>query len=206
MSFLKYLWKSGSTRGQILFSGFFGIAFLTSVFYSLSQTMNFGDMWQRWMEPFLAFATIFIAGFIWYNEKKQDWENNLPKKLKVFFFLGEKVFYQVENAPLAGDNDIRQWGQQIGRQMNGDKNLLFNGFNVKGPVRDKDSKGEDVMLYELIVWLQSIDEDKTEKIWIYGENGKLVEQKPLEISVMPSTSEDTETEQTQSAKNEILKK
>jgi hypothetical protein len=131
-------------------------------------------MWQSWMEPFLAFSTITIAIFIWYNEKKQDWESALPKKLDVYFQHQDKVIYQVRNAPLAGDDDIRQWGQQIGRQMNkGD--LLFNGFKVEGPNRETYKAGKDVMRYTLTVWLQNIEEGKTEKTWHYDDDGRLRE-------------------------------
>jgi len=142
-------------------------------------------MWQNWMEPFLAFGTILIAVFIWLNEKRQDWENNLPKKLNASFAYDEKqVFYQVENAPLAGDDDVRQWGQQLGRQMHGG-DLSFKGFNVKGPARDTDSNGKYVMRYELTVWLQKADESIKKKTWIYGDDGKFLEEKLENINNPP---------------------
>lgn len=78
-----------------------------------------------------------------------------------------------KNDPLAGDNDIRQWGQQIGRQMNkGD--LLFNGFKMEGPNRDFDNSRNYVMRYKLTVWLQQIDEGEPEKVWEYDDEGKLI--------------------------------
>lgn len=174
MTFLKHIWESKSARWQVILTTVFVIVFLALLFRSLSQSKEFADIWQSWMEPFLAFSTIAIAIFIWYNEKKQEWENALPKKLDVYFQHGEKVIYQVRNAPLAGDNDIRQWGQQIGRQMNrGD--LLFNGFKMEGPNRDFDKIGNDIMRYKLTVWLQQIEEGELEKIWEYDDNGKLIE-------------------------------
>jgi hypothetical protein len=174
MSFLKFIWKSKSTRWQIVLTGILVIVFLALLFRSLSQSKGLAEMWQSWMEPFLAFSTILIAVFIWYNEKKQDWESALPKKLDVSFQHQDEVIYRVRNAPLAGDDDIRQWGQQIGRQMNkGD--LLFNGFKVEGPNRETDKTGKDVMRYTLTVWLQRIEEGKTEKTWEYDDDGKLIE-------------------------------
>lgn len=188
MRFSDNLLKSGSARWQLILTGVLSVVFLILFVNSRLHSMGFAEMWQHWMEAFLAFGTIIIAIFIWYNEKKQDWENNLPKKLNAFFIYNEQVFYQVENAPLAGKDDVRQWGQQIGFQMNDGKNLLFSGFNVKGPQRDTDSNHRYVMRYELIVWLQNIGEGKRRKKWIYGDDGKFIKEEGFEnTSELPTS-------------------
>lgn len=173
MRFLNYLWKSRSARWQIILTGILIAVFVSLLVNSRLQSMGFAEMWQNWMEAFLAFGTIIIAIFIWYNEKKQNWENNLPKKLNVCFRHNEQDFYQVINAPLAGSEDVRQWGQQLGRQMHGG-DLSFKEFSVKEPMRPTDENGKYVMRYELTVWLQNFDESKGKKTWEYGDDGKFI--------------------------------
>ncbi|CAN5562641.1 hypothetical protein BH10ACI1_BH10ACI1_11130 [soil metagenome] len=130
-------------------------------------------MWQSWMEAFLAFATIIIAFLIGYNEKRQDWEDTLPKRLNACFdFNGEAVF-TVENAPLAGSDDIRQWGQQIGLQMNNNERLSFCGFKVEGPELETDENSNPKMQYKLTVWLQEKPNENS-KTWKYDDEGKLM--------------------------------
>lgn len=191
MNFPGYLWKSNTTRWQILLVVFF-VFIGIPVFRAYSQSIGLAEIWQNWLEAFLAFLTAFVAIFIWLNEKKQDWENSLPKKLDAFFIHNEEIFYQVENAPLTGENDIRQWGQQIGFQMNGG-NLKFNGFKVEGPNRGKDTEENYVMRYKLTVWLQSINEGRQEKTWIYGNDGKLIKPNSIENGHLHANLSETET-------------
>lgn len=184
MGFWKYLWKSTNLRVQIILLIGIGLLFILFVF-SNPESKGFNSMWQNWMEPFLAFATIAIAFLIAYNEKRQDWENNLPKKLNASFVYingenSDEEIYRVENAPLSGSDDIRQWGQQIGMQMNGDR-LDFSGFKVEGPELRKDTNGADIMQYQLTVWLEKIKDNINKTAWKYGDNGKVVEKTPLSI-------------------------
>ena len=184
MNFGRYLWKSNSLKGQIILIFMIALIFMTALAYSFYQGMSFADMWDNWLEPFLAFSTITIAFLIAYNEKQQDWENSLPKKLNASFVfidkgIAEQVIYKVENAPLSGSDDIRQWGQQIGRQMNNNDNLVFNGFKVEGPDRRTSENGDYVMQYYLTVWLKEIGSGIERKVWIYDDNGKLRDEKTL---------------------------
>jgi hypothetical protein len=148
VNFLGYLWKSNATRWQLVLTALFAFAFIVQVIRSFSRSKTLSEIWQ-WVDPFLAISTVVLALFIWHNEKKQDWENTLPKKLNIFFRLAgsEGAIYEVKNAPLAGSGDIRQWGQQIGKQMNRGE-LAFSGFTVTGPRRDKHN---NVMRYELTI-------------------------------------------------------
>jgi hypothetical protein len=174
VNFLSYLWKSRSTKWQIVLTIILAVLFVALVLRSLAQSRSFNEIWQGWMDPFLAVSTVTVAIFIWINEKRQDWENALPKKLDVHFVLGGEAFYRVENAPLASDDDIRQWGQQIGQQMNDNERLAFNGFKLAGPHRERDSAGNHIMRYHLTVWLHDIGRDKKKKIWQYDDDGRLV--------------------------------
>ena len=179
MSFWRHLWRSKSTKRQIILTSFLALCLIIFFIIGCLQSKSPNEMWQSWIDPFLALSTIFIAAFIWWNEKRQDWENALPKKLDAYFKYQNKTVYQVKNAPLAGDDDIRQWGQQIGRQMNDDKNLSFNGFKVEGPNRERDKAGKNIMRYALTIWLQQIEGGKNGRSWLYDDDGKLIEDKRL---------------------------
>ena len=177
MSFWNYILKSKPLKIQTILLFLTILLFSYFLVCSICKSMGFTEMWGTWMEAFISFATIIVA-FIGYNEKRQDWENSLPKKLNaVFDYNGESVFV-IENAPLSGSDDIRQWGQQIGMQMNGDK-LDFSGFKVEGPELQKDINGEYLMQYQLTVWLEKIKEKTNKTVWKYGDNGKVVEKKLL---------------------------
>ncbi len=91
-----------------------------------------GEGWWNVVEPVLAFGTLGVALFIWWNEKRREYEENLPKKLSVsFVYVGpenrfkDKEVICCKDVYLAGEGDIRAWGQQIGRQVVDNINLSF---------------------------------------------------------------------------------
>jgi len=51
---------------------------------SVSPT-NWGD-WLMRMQSFSGIGTLLIALFVWYGEICEDWQNQLPKRMSVFFF------------------------------------------------------------------------------------------------------------------------
>jgi hypothetical protein len=174
MSFRNYLWKSKPMKIQIILLVLIVLLFSYFLIYSFCRSMGFSEMWQNWMEAFISFATIIVASFIAYNEKWQDWENTLPNKLNaVFDYNGNEIFV-IENAPLAGSNDIRQWGQQIAKQMNDNEFLEFNSFQINGPTRVTDETNKrQTMSYELKVWLHK-EPKGTKKTWKYDNEGRLL--------------------------------
>jgi hypothetical protein len=172
MSFPKYLWES---KWQIVLIVLLAIVFVVLLVLSVLNSRGWSEIWL-WMEPFLAFSTVIVAIFIWLNEKRENWENTLPKRLDVCFCLPDEEnepIYEVKNAPLAGIGDIRPWGQQIGQQMNNNERLSFNGFRVDAPITDTDKNHRFVVRYKLTVWLQTHDQAKSRKIWKYDDEGKL---------------------------------
>ncbi len=90
--------------------------------------------WWIWLEPITGIATLAVAGIVWLGEAMQDWESGLPKRLTVHFTYSPdpknknpapREVMRCEDAYLASEADIRQWGQQIGGQM-GDDRLDFD--------------------------------------------------------------------------------
>lgn len=92
----------------------------------------------KWDDDFnhvVASATLLVAIAVWIAELKEEWRNQLPKRLTVNFeYLYENATEPVtvmrcEKAHLSDIADIRSLGQQIGSQLvdpdNPDRNLSF---------------------------------------------------------------------------------
>jgi hypothetical protein len=72
--------------------------------------------WLLNAQTILGMGTLLVALFVWIGKIEDDWENDLPKRISVFFFWGEKPLIVSRYAWLAGEDEIRIWGQQIGVQ------------------------------------------------------------------------------------------
>jgi hypothetical protein len=143
-SLLKYAWLT--KKWHLLCVFFIFIALIVSV-RPWKPTPD--CIWWEWVEPVTGMTTLVVAIFVWINELTQDWENSLPKRLTVnFFYKGEKKM-ACERAYLAGEGDIRAWGQQLGGQMSGNPQLRFEPSIVQTiGKRDYDEvTGERIKLY-----------------------------------------------------------
>ncbi|MBK8563976.1 MAG: hypothetical protein IPN76_11700 [Saprospiraceae bacterium] len=88
----------------------------------------FNDLWKNNFEA-IAMLAIFIATVILaIGELNNDWEAHLPKRLTVIFTFQGLPVMKCEEAWLAGESDIRQWSQQIGKQMSDGEYLDFEPF------------------------------------------------------------------------------
>jgi hypothetical protein len=76
---------------------------------------NWGEWWIR-IESFLGIGTLFVALFVWYGEIRENWENDLPKRMSVFFFYNDLPVIVCRYVWLAGADDLRAWGQQVAAQ------------------------------------------------------------------------------------------
>ncbi|HSD56837.1 MAG TPA: hypothetical protein VLB04_01545 [Methanotrichaceae archaeon] len=68
----------------------------------------------------------FVALLVWYAETRDDWENNLPKWMSVFFFYRGRPVIICHYVWLAGAGDMRAWGQQVARQTVEGQQLDFS--------------------------------------------------------------------------------
>lgn len=115
---------------------------------------NFPLIWENWLEASITFMLLIVAVFIWYNEKKQDWEMALPKKLNVCYKLDDKYNINVINAPLASEQDIRPWGLSIAQTMlNKTLRIEFEGFEIARPEIKTDTEGRNFKLYSITFFL-----------------------------------------------------
>ncbi len=96
--------------------------FLTFFIWRYSgEDTAFMCYFANYLDPIMGILTFLLAVIIGYR----TWTEKLPKKLTVHFKYGSRYVFTCHKTYLAGEGDIRQWGQQIGKQMNGNKNLDF---------------------------------------------------------------------------------
>lgn len=119
----------------------------------LKKEDSLPDYWA-YIEPIVGFSTLIAAVFIWYNEKKQEWRESLPKKMHVEYILDGSTYWNVQYAPLTSENDIRSWGQSIAKTiLNNKNNIDFKGFEIESAEISKDDQGRDIMLYMVHFYL-----------------------------------------------------
>ena len=72
--------------------------------------------WLINAQSIFGLGTLIVALSVWWGEIQEDWEDELPRKLSVFFFEKEHALIVCRYAWLAGADEIRTWGQQIAFQ------------------------------------------------------------------------------------------
>jgi hypothetical protein len=91
------------------------IQFQNAITVPTASPSTWADWWIR-IQSFLGIPTLLVALFVWYGEIREDWENDLPKRMSVFFFYGDKPAIVCRHVWLAGAEDLRAWGQQVAAQ------------------------------------------------------------------------------------------
>ncbi len=153
---LSHMWQNQRLQILITTAAFVGIyLFVNSSFGQSDFTW-----WSKNWDAVIGITTFLIAFFVWLGETNQDWENKLPKKLTVKFKykFPEQSEWQLimkcSNAFLAGEGDIRQWAQQIGKQMNNDNWLNFLPFMELSDTPKNQKKGKKwYKFYEVTIYL-----------------------------------------------------
>ncbi len=110
------------------------VLILGLLLWDYHNNWNFMDdiknKWNNEIDPVVGFATLLVAFSVWINETISSWKNSLPKKLTVIFIFEGKEVMRCNYAHLDHEADIRNLGQQIGRQMNKTK-LDFYAPKIK---------------------------------------------------------------------------
>ncbi|MFN8348821.1 MAG: hypothetical protein U0X91_27730 [Spirosomataceae bacterium] len=102
------------------------------------------------IDPLIGITTLFLAFFVWFNEQRENYLEDLPKIMDVGFVYHGQVVMKCSNAPLSHQGDLRGWGQQIGRQLSNNEDLKFAPLfyiTKKYPHLDQDARV--VMLYSV---------------------------------------------------------
>jgi hypothetical protein len=82
---------------------------------SLESPSTWVDWWV-YVQSLLGGGTLLVAIFVWYGEIREDWENALPKRMSVFFLREGRPVIICRYVWLAGEGDLRAWGQQVASQ------------------------------------------------------------------------------------------
>ena len=120
--------------------------------------LNWTD-WSMRIQAVLGFFTLLVAVFVWIGEIHEDWKNDLPKRISVFFFCNDDPLIAIRYAWLAGADDLRNWGQQIAKQAAGNKLLDFRpDVDAKKPNILMLPNGTICMHYEVCFKLLKLNE------------------------------------------------
>lgn len=141
-------------KKRLLFIGSIALIAILLVVYTDED-----KWWNRLLDPTIGISTFIFAFAVWSREAYQNWEQNLPKRLTVRFIYKGKLLLICKNAILTSEGDIRQWGQQIGSQMNRNQALKFEPFfeiNIGKPIV---KYGEYFKPYYLIYFLSDLPSD-----------------------------------------------
>ncbi|GIX03565.1 MAG: hypothetical protein KatS3mg113_0571 [Planctomycetaceae bacterium] len=136
------------------------VAIIICAIFTLPNQIFTEPLWT-WLEPLLGISTLFVAVWIFFEEGRESWEQQLPKKLNAIFIYENERIMECLNAVLTSEADIRQWGQQLGKQMNRlDSNhnpelKLHPYFRLLRPQLLKDHELGYYKLYEIHMYLSS---------------------------------------------------
>lgn len=127
-------------RGKYLW---IAVSLLTAVFLlsSLTSWITWDEIisfWSGQLDPLIGLITLVVAFLVWWGEARQDWLDQLPGKLTAVFTFDDRVVMRCERANLVSESDIRGMVQQLGRQMNGNRDLRFNLPMIQVAKRERD--------------------------------------------------------------------
>lgn len=120
-----------------------GIALVVGVVATLLLNLGtgwrgVGAVWVDWLDPLITFTTLIVAAGLGIDA----WMNQLPKALNVHLMYDGRYVRTCWEASLAHEGDIRQWGQQIGRQMCDVSYLEFDPYpTISAPTTSLGSNG-----------------------------------------------------------------
>ena len=167
---LRYL--CGNSRLQVcLISIMVGLAILFLICILVGWEKCYAD----YVDPSIAIGTLLVAIIVWYNEKRENWRTTWTKKLHVIYLLKDKEGWRehmiVVNAPLAGESDIRQWGQSLAQtaipKIMG--RIEFTGFKITPPETDT---SQQLKHFGLMIFLsKEIKGIEDGEIYIFDADG-----------------------------------
>jgi hypothetical protein len=177
---IKYAWAHH--RNQILFMCIIMVLLFMGVcrwnelsipIYPVNDTRSIPanpTSWAGWlinMQSFFSLGTLLVALSVWWGEISEDWRDDLPKRLSVFFFDGFRPAIVCRYVWLAGADEIRQWGQQVAKQAAGNTNLDFGpNLEAKSPSLIIGPKGNVWLHYSVCFELTNLNkylEDHSKK-------------------------------------------
>ena len=123
------------SRWQVALVG--AVIVLLAIAYSGPLRTDMAIAFWEWIDPVAGIMAFFLSVVVLYNQARDRWENSLEKRLTVSFVNAndDTELARVENAYLSGESDIRQWAQQLGRQIFGGNLQLDMNWDDQSPPR-----------------------------------------------------------------------
>ena len=152
-------YKKRQSLGLIALLLILGIAYS----HRWSNGHTFWDHFWEWIDPVAGIGAFIITLVILYNQARELWEDSLEKRLTVHYIYNRNEIATVENAYLAGESDIRQWAQSLGKQMFGyfSFDMNWDDDKKKNRIIKKDKEGY-YMHYEVTIYLPENPFDSSE--------------------------------------------
>ena len=113
-------------------------------------------------------VTLMAVLFTAFNILRKQRIDDLDKKLTVVFLYDKKIILKCENAYLAGESDIRQWGQSIGQLMNKGKRLDFDPYIREESVIEQ-YKNKQYKHYTVTFTLHSAEDVAQKNLDLYNQ-------------------------------------
>lgn len=134
-------------------------AFVVALLVVQPWTTQPRTAWWQALDAILGAATLAVAVIVWFGELNESWEHSLPKRLKVVYLFEGRPVMVCEDSVLTAESDIRSMAQQMGAQMNGERNLKLGGIidSVTPRIEQVPGVGR-VRRYEIRVTLTSLPE------------------------------------------------
>jgi hypothetical protein len=126
--------------------------------------------WTGWLnnlQSYLAIGTFFVALFVWYGKIRDDWQEELPKRMSVFFLHNGLPVIVCRYVWLAGEGDLRAWGQQVAAQAVGERFLSFYpNVRLEAPRKALWIDGKICRHYEVCFELMDMDKKKNQNLFL----------------------------------------
>lgn len=149
------------------------IALAIIVFGSLIFLSLYREKWYdaiNWFEAIAGVGTLILATFLWWNDMRKNWEDQLPKKLNAYFTFESYNVLVFKNILLISEGDIRAWAQQIALQKVGEKLSLEPFFRFESLGVQRNANGIPVKVYEITFFLSAIPEKLKTALGYHAES------------------------------------
>lgn len=143
------------------FSIIIPIIFIIIIDYIYKNSYYKKHIFDDLLNPIIAIGTAIIGAFIWWEQQQEQQRENLPKYMTVHFKYNNQYLMTCYKVALSGESDLRQWAQQIGKQMNNNKLIDFHPFFDK----KKTTIENDHHYYEVIFYLTKPLPENQYKFW-----------------------------------------
>ncbi len=151
---------------KLVFLWLFAILALIGCFYwGYAKSYVIDTRWEKIVDPAISLFGILTPIILGYFIIQKDWEESLEKRLTVHFKLKNQYVMSCYEAYLSSAADIRNWGQQIGQQMNNGSFLSFYPYmQQEGPIIKAEKNGTKYQAYTLTIYLKFDNNDNYVRI------------------------------------------